>query len=383
MERPDVGRTVAEEGERDARLLPELEGERGAGDRRQPAADDGVRSEVAALDVVEVHRPAVAVRAAFELSVQLGHQRVRRGAPRERVPVGPVGRGDHVVLLERRADADRDGLLADRDVQEPRQLAGPEPLLDHLLEAPDQQHVAQEIAQSLVAQALFLRLDFRHGRQCTLLPVALADDFRALLQDLPNDWEEASIVAHFHDEPTARRAAALLLSLNPGHHDGAVRFVDLTSGGSSPRPRAARPAPHRRGTTRRRGGARVEYGRNRRSPKRRAPPSRLPGTSRSRRCLRTGATSTPSWSYARPTTSSRGRCSPRRSTLPASTSGPAFRFRCAREFGYGAAPGMVRRCLERLDGAEIRGEVRILRALSDTKPWATQGPVWYVDGRSV
>jgi hypothetical protein len=44
---------------------------------------------------------------------------------------------------------------------------------------------------------------------------------------------------------------------------------------------------------------------------------------------------------------------------------------------------MVRRCLERLDGADIRGEVHILRALSDTKPWATQGPVWYVDGRSV
>jgi hypothetical protein len=62
---------------------------------------------------------------------------------------------------------------------------------------------------------------------------------------------------------------------------------------------------------------------------------------------------------------------------------PAFRFRCARRFGYGAAPGMVRRCLERLDGADIRGEVHILRALSDTKPWATQGPVWYVDGRPV
>jgi hypothetical protein len=62
---------------------------------------------------------------------------------------------------------------------------------------------------------------------------------------------------------------------------------------------------------------------------------------------------------------------------------PAFRFRCARRFGYGAAPGMVRRCLERLDSADIRGEVHILRALSDTKPWATQGPVWYVDGRPV
>jgi hypothetical protein len=62
---------------------------------------------------------------------------------------------------------------------------------------------------------------------------------------------------------------------------------------------------------------------------------------------------------------------------------PAFRFRAARRFGYGASAGMVRTCLERLDEADIRGAVRILRALSDTRPVATQGPVWYVEGRSV
>jgi hypothetical protein len=62
---------------------------------------------------------------------------------------------------------------------------------------------------------------------------------------------------------------------------------------------------------------------------------------------------------------------------------PAFRFRCARRFGYGASPGMVRRCLERLDAEGIRGEVRILWALSDTQPVATQGPVWYVGGKAV
>jgi hypothetical protein len=44
---------------------------------------------------------------------------------------------------------------------------------------------------------------------------------------------------------------------------------------------------------------------------------------------------------------------------------------------------MVRTCLGRLDEAAIRGEVRILRALSDTRPVGTQGPVWYVEGRSV
>jgi hypothetical protein len=61
----------------------------------------------------------------------------------------------------------------------------------------------------------------------------------------------------------------------------------------------------------------------------------------------------------------------------------AFRFRVARRFGYGASPEMFHRCLERLDGERIRGTLRILHALSDTKPVSTQGPVWYVGGRSV
>src|SRR5207237_2277258 len=45
-----------------------------------------------------------------------------------------------------------------------------------------------------------------------------------------------------------------------------------------------------------------------------------------------------------------------------------LRFRCARQFGYGASPGMVRRCLERCDAKGIRGGVRIVRVLCDTKP---------------
>jgi hypothetical protein len=59
----------------------------------------------------------------------------------------------------------------------------------------------------------------------------------------------------------------------------------------------------------------------------------------------------------------------------------AFRFRCSHTFGYGAAAPMVCRCLERLDEAGIPGRLRILRVLSDTKPVATQGPVWYVGGQ--
>ncbi len=61
----------------------------------------------------------------------------------------------------------------------------------------------------------------------------------------------------------------------------------------------------------------------------------------------------------------------------------AFRFRAARRFGYGVSPEMARRCLERLDAEGTRGTVRVLRALSDTRPVQTQGPVWYVGGKSV
>jgi hypothetical protein len=62
---------------------------------------------------------------------------------------------------------------------------------------------------------------------------------------------------------------------------------------------------------------------------------------------------------------------------------PGFRFRCSASFGYGASSGMVRRCLARLDEERIPGEVRILRALSDTHPVGTQGPVWRIGERSV
>ena len=61
----------------------------------------------------------------------------------------------------------------------------------------------------------------------------------------------------------------------------------------------------------------------------------------------------------------------------------AFRFRVARTFGYGAAPGMARRCLARLDEADIAGRRRLLEVLSDTKPVLTQGPTFVVANRAV
>jgi hypothetical protein len=62
---------------------------------------------------------------------------------------------------------------------------------------------------------------------------------------------------------------------------------------------------------------------------------------------------------------------------------PGFRFRVGHTAGYGASPGMARRCLTRLDDAGIPGEVRVVRVLSDTHPVGTQGPVWMIGGKTV
>jgi hypothetical protein len=60
-----------------------------------------------------------------------------------------------------------------------------------------------------------------------------------------------------------------------------------------------------------------------------------------------------------------------------------FRFRAAHHAGYGVAPQMARRCLERCDEADIRGSIAVLRVLSDTHLVATQGPVWNLDGQTI
>jgi hypothetical protein len=61
----------------------------------------------------------------------------------------------------------------------------------------------------------------------------------------------------------------------------------------------------------------------------------------------------------------------------------AFRFRVARSFGYGAAPELAKRCLERLDRAHVPGHLRLLQLLCEKQPSETQGPVWRLGGRSL
>ena len=88
---------------------------------------------------------------------------------------------------ERAADADGARLLADRHVEESRQLAGAEPLLDLLLEAADEEHLAQDVAQVALRERR-LRLNLCHGGQFMVRPMALVDQWNAIETGLDPRW---------------------------------------------------------------------------------------------------------------------------------------------------------------------------------------------------
>jgi hypothetical protein len=211
--------------------------------------------------------------------------------------------------------------------------------------------------------------------------VALVADFRTALQQLPPNWSEASFVARFDGERHAREAGALLTSLAPGRSSEVLRFSISRRAGASP-DLAARAL--RRVDAARLGGTLELVQSTKGEP---AAPVKRPKLVEA--WDREVATLPPDWSdvYAEIDFTSTDYLD-RAALLMAPTNParfddrPGFRFRCARRFGYGTAPLMVRRCLERLDEEDIRGQVRILHALSTT-PFGTQGPVWHVGGRNV
>src|SRR5437899_7833738 len=100
-------------------------------------------------------------------------------ALRERVTVGAVRRRDHITLLERAADADGARLLADRHVEEARQLTGAEALLDLLLEAPDEQHLPEHIREVALGEGR-LCFDLCHGAQFMVRAMGLVDQWNTI-----------------------------------------------------------------------------------------------------------------------------------------------------------------------------------------------------------
>ena len=219
--------------------------------------------------------------------------------------------------------------------------------------------------------------------QCTLGPVKLVRQWREIERGLPGNWGDARLRLTTGHEEIAARAATLLAPINPAQRGETVRFHATRRGtGASP---DTIERLLRRLDEERVGG---ELG--------------LIGTEETQAQPESSRTSLAEtwglgleglphdWSdiYAEVELVSTDWLERAALLLapvnPARFDGrPALRFRVARQQGYGASPGMTRRCVERLDEEGIRGELRILRVLSGTEPVATQGPVWYVEGRAV
>jgi len=211
----------------------------------------------------------------------------------------------------------------------------------------------------------------------------LVEQWQRIEQALPADWADAQLELTVTDEQHGDRAAALLGPLTPGRFGKRIRF-SIARRGAGPAPDAVR----RLLALLDEDGIQAEL--------------RLLASGGATQVAPSHRTTlVESWQDALPTlpddwsdlycelelTSSDhfDRAALLIAPLNPARFGdtPGFRFRVARQFGYGAAEQMVRRCLQRLDDEGIPGELRILRVLSDSKPVATQGPVWYVEGKAV
>jgi hypothetical protein len=224
------------------------------------------------------------------------------------------------------------------------------------------------------------------GQRTDNLPrVRLAEQWRRVERELPDDWSDARLLLRVREPEQAERAAAMLTPLSAGRSGSEIRFY-TARGGAGASPDAVRRVLRRLDEEGIRGELElVSSG----QPE----PAAAEAVERARlvdawdEAL---AALPPDWSdlYAEVELTSSDHLERAALLLspvnPARYGGkPALRFRVARTFGYGASPPMVRRCLERMDAEEIKAQVRILRVLSDTDPVATQGPVWYVEGKAV
>jgi hypothetical protein len=221
--------------------------------------------------------------------------------------------------------------------------------------------------------------------------VALAERWDELLRDLPDDWRLARLELTLEDPAEADRAAIIVGPATPGRTGPNFRLH--VHGGNerlAPTPELVRRVLARldeEGIAGRLELVKRETGAP--EPERRTRPRTTP-PSLAARWDELLERLPPDWSdlYAELELDSSDFLETAALLLapvnPAHYGGPlTFRFRAARRAGYGAAPVMARRCLERLDEQRITGRLTPLRVLSDTRLVATQGPVWYMGGRSV
>lgn len=221
--------------------------------------------------------------------------------------------------------------------------------------------------------------------------MALADRVDEILRGLPRGWERARLELTVEEPEDADRASLVLAPATPGRSGTSFTlYVHSGASGLTPTPGMVKRVVARLDADGIRG--RVRLAGHEQPEAREAPAPAEPGEPTALAAAWDGLLRRlpPDWSdlYAEVELDSTDYLERGALLLapvnPAQYGGPAsFRFRSASRKGYGVAPGMARRALERLDDEGLSGRVRVLRVLSDTNPVSTQGPVWRVDGRSV
>ena len=212
-----------------------------------------------------------------------------------------------------------------------------------------------------------------------LTAMALAEQFRKILAELPSDWPSIEVALTVADSAKAPRAAALLGPLAPGRSGATVRFGCSRTGTDNVARLLGRLDRERIDGSLELEATAVAVAE--------AQPEEAPLAEAWAHEL---AALPADWSdlFAEVEFDSSDDLAP--AALCLAPVNPlrdgdrlAFRFRSAHRFGYGAAEPVVRRCLERLDEQGIPGTVEILHVFSDTNPVGTQGPVWFVAGKNV
>ncbi len=211
----------------------------------------------------------------------------------------------------------------------------------------------------------------------------LATQWRRILDELPPSWRDARLSLAVDGAAEVARAAALLAPALPGRSGGGLVFTATRSGALGP---DALGRLLERLDGERIGGTLALVRATEEAPA----PEAVPAPTLAAAWDTALAALPADWSDLLCELEVASTDYLQRAALLLSPVNPArapegigFRFRVARRFGYGASAPMVRRCLERVDEDGIRGRVAVLRALSDTHPVATQGPVWYLGGKTV
>ena len=136
-----IGAAVADERDRDAAGLQGLGGQRRAADQRRAAADDAVRAHHALGQIGDVHRAALAAAQPVLAPEDLGHHGLGIAALGDAVAVAAVGRRDAVLVVQVQADADAGSFFARIQMDEPRDVAGGELVVNGVLELANQAHL--------------------------------------------------------------------------------------------------------------------------------------------------------------------------------------------------------------------------------------------------